>query len=498
MNKPHAGGDVYARCSKGSTAGRGAIAGWTPCPLCCAPSPPITLVSSTTSSTHNFLTEESIRALISSIPNTTKSLKLFSHGRGLAAHLHAVHTPWKPGKAEVKRRKALQKRQENEKRRLERSCAKEDGTDGDDHMKRESKRQKITHDDFTTSILPLQSWLPTEEETKRWNEQVVEIVALTEAESNKKKDNLGDTVKSKTSHTTSMQGCDRNGKEHQSYRDSLPAFLAAAADGDMSTLKQLIENNNTGDENDHIQSLLSLEDRNGSTAEHWASGGGHIKCIQYIWNLRDRISEDDDDGAATNSSNNSDTTTKHGNKKVIRRRDGKTALHYAARNGRNEMIDLILSKKDAPSVNVSSGDGTTPLHMACYGGYVSTVKRLVQMHGSDALAMNDWDCGAAHFAAMSLGKEGTDAVIALCKYLKHDCCVDFTSRQKQGHTPLHKAASRKNRHVIEWLADEAKSSKQVEALGGLDDGGNSASSIWLSVGGDKDFGQWMRETCSSW
>eukprot|EP00985_Skeletonema_marinoi_P034408 scaffold43819_cov161-Skeletonema_marinoi.AAC.1 len=112
--------------------------------------------------------------------------------------------------------------------------------------------------------------------------------------------------------------------------------------------------------------------------------------------------------------------------------------------------------------------------------------------------MNDWDCGAAHFAAMSLGKEGTDAVIALCKYLKHDCGVDFTSRQKQGHTPLHKAASKKNRHVIEWLADEAKSSKQVEVLGGLDDGGNSASSIWLSVGGDKDFGQWMRETCSSW
>jgi len=293
-----------------------------------------------------------------------------------------------------------------------------------------------------------------------------------------------------------MQGCDRNGEEHQSYRDSLPAFLAAAADGDLNTLKQLTKNN-TGDEKDHIRSLLSLEDRNGSTAEHWAAGGGHINCIQYLWNLGDRIREDD--VANTNNSNSSDTQTKHGNKKVRRRRDGKTALHYAARNGRNEMIDLILAHKDAPSVDVSSGDGTTPLHMACYGGYVSTVKLLVGKHNSDAFAMNDWNCGAAHFAAMSLGKEGTDAVIALCQYLKNECRVDFTSRQKQGHTPLHKAASRKNRHVIEWLADETKSTKQdMEALGGQDDGGNSPSSIWLSVGGDNAFSQWMKKVCSSW
>ena len=476
MNKPQAGGDVYARCSKGSTAGRGAIAGWTPCPLCCSSS----LVSPPTSSTH-ILTDESIRALISSIPNTTKSLKLFSHGRGLAAHLHAVHTPWKPGKAEVKRRNALQKRRENEKRRLERLCAKED--DGTDRC---SKRQKITHDDST--ITTLQRLHQTEEETKRWNEQVVEIVALTEAEANKK---------NKT-NITSMRSCDRNGKEHQSYRNSLPEFLAAAAAGDLNTLNELIKNN-TGDEKDHIQSLLSLEDRNGSTAEHWAAGGGHLTCIQYLWKLSDRIREDD---IADTNNGNSDTqqTKQHRKRKVVRRRDGKTALHYAARNGRNEMIDLILSHKDAPSsVDVTSGDGTTSLHMACYGGYVSTVKHLVEKHNSDAFAMNDWNCGAAHFAAMSVGKEGLDTVIALCKYLKDNCGVNFTSRQKQGHTPLHKAASRKNRHVIEWLADETKSTiHDMEALGGIDDGGNSPSSIWLSVGGDKDFGQFMKNACSSW
>ena len=46
--------------------------------------------------------------------------------------------------------------------------------------------------------------------------------------------------------------------------------------------------------------------------------------------------------------------------------------------------------------------------------------------------------------------------------------------------------------------DKTKSTKAMEDLGGVDDGGNRASSIWLSVGGDKDFGQWMKNTCSNW
>ena len=396
----------------------------------------------------------------------TKSLKVFSHGRGLAAHLHAVHTPWKPGKAEVKRRNALYRRQENDKRRV---YINEKGVDD---VERCSKKQKTEHDDSA-----LLSWHPTVEERTRWNEQVAEIVALTEAEANRNKVNGKSSLVAK-------QGCDRNGKEHGSYRDSLPAFLAAAAEGDLNTLQNLV-NNNIGDKNDHIRVLLSLKDRNGSSAEHWAAGGGHKECIRYLWEIRDRLR--DDDVADT------DIRTKN-RKKKVRRRDGKTALHYAARNGRDEMIDLILSQKDAPSVDITSGDGTTPLHMACYGGHFSTVKHLIESHHADAFAMNEWNCGVAHFAAMSVGEDGTNAVIELCKYLKHDCGVDFTSRQKQGHTPLHKAASRKNRHVIEWLADETKSLTQdLEAMGKPDDGGNSPSTIWLSVGGDEEFGGLMKK-----
>jgi len=97
---------------------------------------------------------------------------------------------------------------------------------------------------------------------------------------------------------------------------------------------------------------------------------------------------------------------------------------------------------------------------------------------------------------MSLGDEGKDKVIELCEYLKKEHGLDFTTRQKQGHTPLHKAASRKNRHVIEWLAKPSNFSEEERKAMGLPDvGGNRPSDIWLNVGGEKEFGVWMMNAC---
>ena len=66
--------DAYARFSVSSNQGRGSLTGWVQCPLC-----------------------------------PLKSQKRFSGGRGIAAHLHAVHTPWKPpSQKELKRRRRQQ------------------------------------------------------------------------------------------------------------------------------------------------------------------------------------------------------------------------------------------------------------------------------------------------------------------------------------------------------------------------------------------------------
>ena len=326
------------------------------------------------------------------------------------------------------------------------------------------------------------------------------------------------------------KGRDRSGKVCLSYRESLPPFLSAAADGNLTMLKQCIcigegvgddkiarctrdatddaiqstttsrptrsNNCDPNGKNRIIRSLLSLRDRNGSTAEHWAAGGGHVKCVAYLLELRDLvyISEPNNDVLDARGSIERDDDT-ISNKKVRRRRDGKTSLHYASRNGHNAIIDLILSRPDAPSVDIASGDGTTPLHLACYGGHPSTVKHLIETHNANVSALNEWECGSAHWVAMSLGSEGPDRVIELCEYLKKSG-VDFTARQKQGHAPLHKAASRKNRRVIEWLANSSNFTEEERARMCLPDvGGNLPSDIWINVGGDKEFALWMKDTC---
>lgn len=485
------GGDAYARCRTGSTAGRGSITGWTPCPLC----------SSTLQ-----LSEKSVWKIASSVHQSTKSVKLFSHGRGLSAHLHAVHTPWNPGRAELKRRKALNNRIENEHARRKKRPKLSDDCDID---------RDISQDDARKG-----KWEPSNEEIKEWNRRVMDIVALVESEAKKRaglrEDEDDASINASKGNKPQANSCqkyvddnadtegrNRSGKVCHAYRESIPPFLAAAADGDLDALRTCINGANTIRDNEelpiqsldpkrqeHVKTLLSLRDRNGSTAEHWAAGGGHLDCVSYLLYLRDIVYRESHlmNTHVSEQAHNAST-------KVRRRRDGKTSLHYAARNGHNNIIDLLLARHDAPPVDARSGDGTTPLHMACYGGHPSTVKHLIEAHHADVFVVNEWECGVAHWAAMSIGKEGEEKVIDLCEFLKKSG-VNFLMQQRQGHTPLHKAAARRNRHVIEWLAKPSSFSEEVrKSMGVKDVGGNHPSDIWLSVDGEEEFGLWMKDAC---
>ena len=499
--------------------------------------------------------------------STTKSVKLFSHGRGLSAHLHAVHAPWNPGKVELKRRIALHKRLINEeKRKLKKMRKMLDGdndidglvgrdddnsSSGIDAKEGSNKRRKLIHKstgtthnqlqlegNYNINNIKLEKWTPTQQEVNEWNIKVMEIVSLVEAQS--KKNNIdgdsskvcsGDDAKddeASSAKKDTSSGTDRSGNVCPSYRDSLPPFLAAAANGDLIALQAYIKDGASDDKSsstteeeqkqEHIKRLLSLRDRNGSTAEHWAAGGGHLDCLSYLLELHDGIASL---SSAKQQEQHQDTTStnNNNNKKIRRRRDGKTSLHYAARNGHNHIIDYLLSSQrkrqhniddDSPNddVDTPSGDGTTPLHLACYGGHLSTVKHLIQIHKANVFTTNEWNCSVAHWTAMSLGLSGNDKVIELCNYLYDVCGVDFGMYQKQGHTALHKAASRKNKHVIEWLAtkfnddnssDNEKNDEEEEkkkaSIGLVDVGGNKPSDIWQSVGGDEEFGLWMKNTC---
>jgi hypothetical protein len=344
------------------------------------------------------------------------SQKRFALGRGITAHLHAMHTPWKPGSVERKKRRRLLKRQEAERKR--------------------NKMESPTRQEDIVEAMR-ETWDPTPEDEEEWAKRVVQIAAELEQQA---KSNIEDGEDKKL-------GVDRNGRESRPYRESLPPFVQAAADGNLDRLKEMVD--------------------------HWAAGGGHLSCLEFLINLKE------------SSSSLNDT-----NSKKIRRRDGKTCLHYAARNGHLECIQYLLKK--GHSVDDISGDGTTALHMACYGGHAKVAEFLMEQ-GANVHVVNDWGCGCAHWVGMTKS-ESTDQVRALCRFLQK-AGVSFVASQKQGHSPLHKAAQRMNRHVIQWMMEHTDrggaglDTEQRKDAATPDLGGHRPSEIWCSVGGDEAFAE---------
>jgi ankyrin repeat protein len=642
--------------------GRGSTAGWTTCPLC-----------------------------------GKYSSKRYALGRGISAHLQAVHTPWKPSKMALKiQRRHYEERQRRQQyqERLGSTNHRADQEQQQPHTQQKSQADQSQRDDEDddatkkdkynnidnsydptiqvqeswSSSLSLEPWEPTQQEIDDWDARVLEIlrcierdhhhhrhhatVSRNEKDNNNNKsdknrndkrsntkasqgggglpsdngENDNDLITSTTTRVgdnnpppalVAVLGKDRSGQTVQAYRQSLPPFLQAAADGSLDILQSMVQeavrptmdsrvvgvvDNTAADYHtkqamnappppppqrsvSSMQQLLDTRDRHLSTAEHWAAGGGHLECLAFLLDLRlqcqypmvvnQRLPEQPQQQQQQQQQQQSSSSSKNEMSSVtsssisssghpwmtkkMRRRDGKTCLHYAARNGQLACVQYLLNSSRSSSycllqqqeqlptqqeeteattmlrrnqvVNESSGDGTTPLHMACYGGHLSVVRYLIQQ-GADVVARNDWGCTAAHWVGMTLSTDRR-AIRTLCRLLQR-AGVSFTDRQSQGHTPLHKAAQKRNKHVIEWMAEDKKTTttkkmkKKTEGSRGAtspnkdsedDDDDNGAglslqekelaggadlighhcpSEIWTSVGGDSQFADWMKEIAHGW
>jgi ankyrin repeat protein len=393
---------VAAASAAGKT-GRGSQVGWTTCPLC-----------------------------------GRHSQKRFAMGRGIASHLHAVHTPWKPGRVELKRRRAEEHRKRN----------------GAKRRKVELNDSLIYDEEVADNEGKGETWEPTQQEIDDWDARVLTILAELEKDADA---------------TMLRPGLDRNGNKSQEYLESLPEFLQAASNDDLNTLQDMVHSAKRKDE---LADLLDVRDRHLSTATHWAAGSGHLDCLRYLVELQGECPAGPD-------------KIQH---QKPRRRDGKTCLHYAARNGHLDCIQYLVEDQRHP-VDEPSGDGTTPLHLACFGGQLDAVRYLIR-HGADLAKTNDWGCGAAHWVALTRSSTSSSDAVDLCKYL-YARGASFVQVQRQGHSALHKAAQRQNREVIEWMMQVY--GRDCSCAGLPDQGGHTPSEIWLSAGGDAEFGQLMKE-----
>jgi ankyrin repeat protein len=149
---------------------------------------------------------------------------------------------------------------------------------------------------------------------------------------------------------------------------------------------------------------------------------------------------------------------------------GKTGLYYAARNGHEDMVALLLSK--GASATIASNEGLTPLMQASIEGHVGVARLLLEHMGGQGVDTTD-NAGrtALHHAVLSMHDEvltfllakGADPnitdlygrtalahacyrchwyiVLILVKHMGQDA---LETRDNEGRTPLYLACGRKN------------------------------------------------------
>jgi hypothetical protein len=180
--------------------------------------------------------------------------------------------------------------------------------------------------------------------------------------------------------TLTAPGYDKQGKKAVSYKDTLPPACLAARNGDLEALKAM-----------KAEDVVSERDKFGANALDWASGGGHVHCLEYLVPIM---------------------PLGEYSKQPVKRRDGKSCLHWSCRNGFIETTQYLVDHLfDSPLalVELQTGDGTTPVQLAFFGGHLHMLEWLSTTYGEASdhplpelfCHRNTWGCYAEHFSCMS-------------------------------------------------------------------------------------------------
>eukprot|EP00924_Labyrinthula_sp_SR-Ha-C_P014043 augustus_masked-scaffold_56-processed-gene-0.6-mRNA-1 protein AED:0.46 eAED:0.46 QI:0/0/0/0.5/1/1/2/0/894 len=119
---------------------------------------------------------------------------------------------------------------------------------------------------------------------------------------------------------------------------------------------------------------------------------------------------------------------------------GRTALHWAARNGKLEACKLLVSL--GADVQYKTLDGITSVSWAVWSGDIPTVRYLISK-GGNYKQVNRWGCDLTHWAS-------ANGSVQLVKYLE-SLGLSFQRKNNQGHDGLMKAGWNGHLPLVKYL-----------------------------------------------
>ena len=135
---------------------------------------------------------------------------------------------------------------------------------------------------------------------------------------------------------------------------------------------------------------------------------------------------------------------------------GRTALHWAARNGHLDMV-VYLTQEHKVCLDAKTVDGTTAFCWAAWQGHEHIMKYL-HAQGCDVSSVNSFGCNAALWAAQG---SGSAQIIAWLDAIGCSCLV----LNDNNHGILHKAAQRGKHDVCDWFLRIKLTSPGANRLG---------------------------------
>ncbi|XP_057602834.1 espin-like protein isoform X2 [Hippopotamus amphibius kiboko] len=218
--------------------------------------------------------------------------------------------------------------------------------------------------------------------------------------------------------------------------------LAAAKDGDLATLEQLLETGTLGP---------GITDALGAGLVHHATRAGHLACVKFLvqraklpGNQRAHNGATPvHDAAATGSLAELCWLVRDGGCGLQDQdASGVSPLHLAARFGHPVLVEWLL--REGHAATLETLEGALPLHHAAVSGDLTCLKLLTAAHGSGVNRQTRSGASPLYLAC----QEGH---LHLAQFLVKDCGADVHLRALDGMSALHAAAARGHYSLVVWL-----------------------------------------------